>query len=127
MSLLTRTRLSLQAWEATRYAAGNVRCVSSTPTPVRLRFFTKDNCMLCHTAKQTMNNAVDATMAPVTVEIVDITHHDNTEWWDKYCYDIPVLHVEGGAKSVIFMHKLFKNKILEAIDEVQNGSNSSPL
>lgn len=26
---------------------------------------------------------------------VDITDEDKKEWWDKYKYDIPVLHVNG--------------------------------
>ena len=32
---------------------------------------------------------------PHTLEAVDITDADNAEWFSKYKYDIPVLHVNG--------------------------------
>jgi len=33
---------------------------------------------------------------------VDITDPGNEKWWDKYKYDIPVLHVQGRYFFVFF-------------------------
>ena len=32
---------------------------------------------------------------PHTLEAVDITDPEHAEWWDKYKYDIPVLHIDN--------------------------------
>lgn len=62
----------------------------SAPT---VKLFTKEGCTLCDKAKDVLKEAMDE--FPHTLEAVDITDADNAEWFSKYKYDIPVLHVNG--------------------------------
>ena len=55
--------------------------------------FTKAGCTLCDVAKDVLKGA--AAEQPHTLESVDITDPEHAEWWDKYKYDIPVLHING--------------------------------
>ena len=55
--------------------------------------FTKEGCTLCEAAKSVLATA--AAKHPHTLMAIDITDTDHTEWWDRYKYDIPVLHVDG--------------------------------
>ena len=63
---------------------------SDKPT---VRLFTKAGCTLCDVAKEVLAGA--AVERPHTLEAVDITDADNAVWFDKYKYDIPVLHIDG--------------------------------
>ena len=49
------------------------------------------------------------------LEIVDI--NKNQKWWDAYCFDIPVLHVEdaNGAKPLVKVMHFFKEDELGEI------------
>ena len=57
-----------------------------------VRLFTKAGCTLCDVAKGVLSEA--ATSQPHTLEAVDITDPEHADWWDKYKYDIPVLHID---------------------------------
>ena len=58
-----------------------------------IRLFTKGGCTLCDVAKDVLARVAED--QPHTLEAVDITDTDNTIWWERYKYDIPVLHVNG--------------------------------
>ena len=58
-----------------------------------VQLFTKAGCTLCDVAKDVLLNA--ASTQPHTLEAVDITDPSHQEWWEKYKYDIPVLHIDG--------------------------------
>ena len=58
-----------------------------------VRLFTKAGCTLCDVAKDVLANA--RAEHPHTLEAVDITDPEHGEWWEKYKYDIPVLHIDG--------------------------------
>ena len=58
-----------------------------------VRLFTKAGCTLCDVAKGVLADA--AAERPHTLEAVDITDPEHAAWWDKYKYDIPVLHIDG--------------------------------
>ena len=59
----------------------------------KVRLFTKAGCTLCDVAKDVLASAAAA--QPHTLEAVDITDPEHAAWYDKYKYDIPVLHVDG--------------------------------
>lgn len=48
---------------------------------------------------------------------VDIMDPENSAAFDKYCYDVPVLHVDrpGQAKPVKFMHYFDGEKIADEL------------
>ena len=62
-------------------------------TRPRVKLFTKAGCTLCDKAKAVLAQAAE--QQPHTLEAVDITDPDKAEWWGRYKYDIPVLHVDG--------------------------------
>ena len=58
-----------------------------------VELFTKAGCTLCDVAKGVLKSA--SAEQPHTLVAVDITDADKTEWWSKYKYDIPVLHINN--------------------------------
>lgn len=98
------------------------RYFSSSLSPQRkvLTLFGKEGCGLCDKAKEVMLNIRDSPEAPKGMEFqyVDISDVMNTQWWDKYCFDVPVLHIDGGVEGrVKMMHRLDGKKVM---DEVTN-------
>lgn len=71
--------------------------------------------MLCTNAHKILDNSLEATNEKVDLQVVDIMKPENTEWYDKYCYDVPVLHVEKDGRLTKFMHYFFKDKILQSL------------
>mmetsp|Transcript_255 Transcript_255/g.398 ORF Transcript_255/g.398 Transcript_255/m.398 type:complete len:172 (+) Transcript_255:101-616(+) len=61
-------------------------------TPV-VTMFTKPGCSLCLIAESRMRELLPK--YPHTFEAVDISVEGNEEWNDRYCNDIPVLHLNG--------------------------------
>lgn len=58
-----------------------------------INLFTKAGCTLCDKAKDVLARASEE--EPHTLVAVDITDESNAIWWDRYKYDIPVLHING--------------------------------
>lgn len=91
------------------YSAGAER-----PT---VQLFTKAGCTLCDVAKGVLADAAIA--RPHTLEAVDITDAEHAEWWDKYKYDIPVLHIDNAYWA---KHRITLDETLEALDEAEQGT-----
>lgn len=54
----------------------------------------------------------------VTYSIVKIDDPKNKEWWEKYCFDIPVLHIEDASKDgslVKIFHRLDEKDVANKI------------
>jgi thiol-disulfide isomerase/thioredoxin len=66
-----------------------------------LKFFTKQNCSLCETAKQSVLNV--SKKVPFEIAEIDIMRPENKEWHDRFVFDIPVGCV--GNKQV-FQHRV---------------------
>lgn len=85
---------------------------------VSLTFFTKETCMLCTNARgilfKTLENE-ELKNKPIDLNIIDIMKPENSKWFDVYCYDVPVLHVDRDQqdKPVKFMHYFYEDKLLE--------------
>ena len=71
---------------------GSVYESGSAADPV-VTLYTKEGCTLCDKAKDVLK-ALSAEH-PHSLEAVDITDEDKEEWFDRYKYDIPVLHMDG--------------------------------
>ncbi|NWU36978.1 YD286 protein, partial [Hylia prasina] len=65
-------------------------CSASTNKPV-LTLFTKKPCPLCDEAKEVL----EPYKRRFILQEVDITLPENSPWYDKYKYDIPVFHLNG--------------------------------
>lgn len=94
---------------------------SGPPDKPVVRLFTKDGCTLCDQAKAVLSEAVSE--RPHTLESVDITDPEHTEWLDKYKYDIPVLHLNGMYWA---KHRITLEESLEALAAVESGVFESP-
>uniref|UniRef100_A0A8V0YJG3 Glutaredoxin-like protein n=1 Tax=Gallus gallus TaxID=9031 RepID=A0A8V0YJG3_CHICK len=69
---------------------GRLLCSASTNKPV-LTLFTKKPCPLCDEAKE----ALEPYKRRFILQEVDITLPENSAWYHKYKYDIPVFHLNG--------------------------------
>ncbi|OBA23502.1 DUF836-domain-containing protein [Metschnikowia bicuspidata var. bicuspidata NRRL YB-4993] len=79
-----------------------------------LTFFTKDTCLLCKNASVILHQTLQAKeFKDVKLTTVDIMKPENSSAFDKYCYDVPVLHVDraGQKKPVKFMHYFDEEKL----------------
>lgn len=56
---------------------------------------------------------------PISLEQVDITDKENREWFDKYKYDIPVLHLEG---EYWIKHRMTVEQAMDGLDEHHAGT-----
>lgn len=95
--------------------------------PVKLTFFSKDTCQLCTNAKQVLEKAMHnqhIKAKELDLEVVDIMDPKNSKWFDMYCYDVPVLHIEGSdmKKPVKFMHYFDEGKIVGEINKCIESS-----
>ena len=84
---------------------------ASAPT---VRLFTKAGCTLCDVAKEVLARASEE--RPHTLEAVDITDDKNAEWFSKYKYDIPVLHIDGAYWA---KHRITLDDTLQALAEAE--------
>lgn len=86
---------------------------------LQLTFFTKDGCKLCSDASSVLSKVIkDVARSDIDVKHLDIMSPENSEAFDKYCYDVPVLHIEakGQKKPIKFMHYFDEKEIKKAIE-----------
>lgn len=95
-----------------------VRPVSSgsgSQLPI-LTLFTKRNeyCSLCEDAKEVLKpyNSM------FVYEEQYIDDPENSVWYDKYRYDIPVIHING---IYVMKHKINKIKLFETLKEFSSN------
>ncbi|XP_048788487.1 glutaredoxin-like protein C5orf63 homolog [Lagopus muta] len=69
---------------------GRQLCSARTNKPV-LTLFTKKPCPLCDEAKEVL----EPYKRRFILQEVDITLPENSSWYNKYKYDIPVFHLNG--------------------------------
>eukprot|EP00542_Grammatophora_oceanica_P008457 CAMPEP_0194053110 /NCGR_PEP_ID=MMETSP0009_2-20130614/48319_1 /TAXON_ID=210454 /ORGANISM="Grammatophora oceanica, Strain CCMP 410" /LENGTH=148 /DNA_ID=CAMNT_0038701019 /DNA_START=100 /DNA_END=547 /DNA_ORIENTATION=+ len=82
-----------------------------------VRLFTKEGCTLCDKVKDVLTDL--RTEYPHNLEAVDITDDEHADWFSKYKYDIPVLHVgsEYWAK-----HRISERDARDGLNEAKTGT-----
>mmetsp|Transcript_18257 Transcript_18257/g.61572 ORF Transcript_18257/g.61572 Transcript_18257/m.61572 type:complete len:157 (+) Transcript_18257:120-590(+) len=105
------TRSSLRRRLTLASVTGPVYEDAGAPT---VAMYTKADCTLCDVAKGVL--AACRAGAPHTLELVDITDESNSAWFEKYKYDIPVLHIDGEYWT---KHRLTAADALAAITEAR--------
>lgn len=85
------------------------------PIP-KIQLFTKEGCTLCDKVKDTLSTI--KTDYPHSLYAIDITDKDKLTWYNKYKYDIPVLHMNNIYWT---KHRLTPEEAIMAIEEVQNS------
>lgn len=88
---------------------------------IKLELFSKSDCGLCSKAKNVISEVLkdpEVEGSKIQVIVTDITLAKNKEWWDLYCFDVPVLHLthENQKEPVKFFHRMNKSKIIESIN-----------
>ena len=83
--------------------------------------FTKADCTLCDKVKDVLRQVQE--QAPHSLVQMDITDADKEEWWDRYKYDIPVLHVN---QAYWIKHRLSPEDAVSGIRSAAEGSFKSP-
>ena len=73
-------------------------------------------CTLCDVAKELLASAAER--EPHTLQAVDITDADRQQWWRRYKYDIPVLHIDGKYWA---KHKITLDEAIGALGEARAG------
>ena len=96
---------------ARRASVTGVAYTGSDGAPL-VEMYTKEGCTLCDEAKEVLMACRNE--APHSLHLVDITDADKSEWWDRYKYDIPVLHIE---RAYWTKHRLTAAEALQAIAE----------
>lgn len=81
-----------------------------------VKLFTKQGCTLCDKVKDVLESVRES--QPHSLYAVDITDDDKQEWFSKYKYDIPILHINNiyWAK-----HKLSTEDAIIGIEEACAG------
>ena len=112
---ISRTRLCER-----RSVSGEVYAASEADAPV-VKLFTKEGCTLCDKVKDVLQQCSGD--EPHTLLAVDITDADKRDWWDRYKYDIPVLHVNDAYWT---KHGLTEPDAVEALRAAREGTFTSP-
>eukprot|EP00795_Rhopilema_esculentum_P005908 gene5908-11246_t len=73
-----------------------------------ITLFSKDDCPLCDVAKEELKRYQDQ----CKIEVIDIGDEKNSLWFEKYKYDIPVIHLNG---KFLMKHKVFDGALEDAI------------
>ena len=91
--------------------------IYQSPSGPTVQLFTKAGCTLCDKAKEVLADI--AKEQPHALEAVDITDPDKRQWWDKYKYDIPVLHINNVYWA---KHRIQLDETLQALASAKDGS-----
>jgi thiol-disulfide isomerase/thioredoxin len=86
-----------------------------------VRLFTKHGCTLCDTVKDILHQV--KTEYPHSLEQVDITDVEFSYYWDRYKYDIPVLHING---LYWIKHRITIKEAIGGFAAVRAGTFQSP-
>ena len=93
----------------------------SNEDSIVVTLFTKEGCTLCDKVKDVLSES--RSVVSHSLRAVDITDEEHTEWFDKYKWDIPVLHVNGKYWT---KHRLTKEEAEKGLKSVLDGTFVSP-
>mmetsp|Transcript_7696 Transcript_7696/g.8888 ORF Transcript_7696/g.8888 Transcript_7696/m.8888 type:complete len:198 (+) Transcript_7696:73-666(+) len=82
-----------------------------------VQLYTKEGCTLCDKVSDVLRSIQQD--HPHSLEAIDITDDDKTDAWDKYKWDIPVLHINGEYWT---KHRLEVGEAQEALTKAQDGT-----
>ncbi|KAL7561604.1 hypothetical protein ACA910_004192 [Epithemia clementina (nom. ined.)] len=94
---------------------------SPDPTDPSVRLFTKEGCTLCDKVKDTLFSVRNK--YPHSLYQVDITDDEHKDWFEKYKYDIPILHINNMYWT---KHRLSAQEAEQTFEAVLKGAFSSP-
>jgi hypothetical protein len=99
------------------YSEYDSKTDESVDNSLTVTLFTKKGCTLCDKVVDILQSV--RREQPHTLLAVDITDPDKGTWYQKYKYDIPILHVNGKYWA---KHRLTKEQALLDLEAVRKGS-----
>lgn len=94
---------------------------NDTAAVPRVTLFTREGCTLCDKVKDVLVHVRQS--HPHSLDQIDITDDQHADWFDRYKYDIPVLHLNG---EYWLKHRLSLEEAQEGLDAVREGRFESP-
>ena len=82
-----------------------------------VQLYTKNGCTLCDKATDILRSVQDTN--PHSLEAIDITDNDKQDYFDKYKYDIPVLHLQSKYWT---KHRLTPDEAIAALSAAKAGT-----
>ena len=105
-----------------RSVSGVIYENDSNEDGVLVELYTKEGCTLCDKVCKVLESVRER--EPHRLEAVDITDEDKVEFWDKYKWDIPVLHVNGLYWT---KHRLSEEDALDGLGRARAGTLELPM
>ncbi|PQE25936.1 glutaredoxin domain-containing protein [Rutstroemia sp. NJR-2017a BBW] len=96
----------------------------------RITLFTRANCSLCTTAKDTLFKVRET--RPFVYKEINVMEEGQTHWKDLYEFDTPVIHVssegvgeersELAAEAKKLMHRFTEEEVKRKMNEVEGSA-----
>ena len=86
---------------------------SESEDDIQIQLFTKEGCTLCDKVTDILKSI--RSTHPHTLQAIDITDPEHKDYYDKYKYDIPILHIHG---NYWIKHRLTKEEAIQGIEEM---------
>ena len=109
-----RTSVTGTIYTPTDNTNTNTNTTSETKKPIIVQLFTKKGCTLCDKVKDILYS-IHTSSYPHTLQAIDITDPDQSYYYDKYKYDIPVLHIHHQYWT---KHRLTVEEALQGFQEI---------
>ena len=94
---------------------------SDEPDAPTVKLFTKEGCTLCDKVKDVLISVRES--QPHSLEQVDITDEAHEEYFDKYKWDIPVLHVND---NYWIKHRIDEDEAVNGLVEARSSESFTP-
>lgn len=98
----------------------------NTSSGVVVTLYTKEGCTLCDKVKAVLAQVKDQEGFAHSLRQTDITDADQGDSYDRYKYDIPVLHINANVDSEENVywtkHRLTEQEAKDALTEAMKGS-----
>lgn len=94
---------------------------ATEPDAPEVTLFTKEGCTLCDKVKDVLDELRES--HPHSLSQIDITDKGHSLFYDKYKYDIPVLHVDG---QYWIKHRTTIDQAREGLEAIRDGTFRSP-
>lgn len=119
LPLASKMRVLSRRWASVTGTVYQDENNDSTAPVVTL--FTKEGCTLCDKVKDVLSELRDE--HPHSLQQQDITDADAKDWFRRYKYDIPVLHLDG---EYWVKHRLTREEAVEGLTARREGRFVSP-
>ncbi|KAK9372209.1 glutaredoxin-like protein [Lipomyces chichibuensis] len=91
-----------------------------------MTIFSRPQCGLCDEAKESIAKAIKH-LPQFRYSEIDILKSENQEWFDKYAYEVPVIHFQTAENEVVkkIMHKIHEQDVIDLVQKSIDAKKSS--